>query len=79
MPTLTSKGVRYHLCFFTFTTTIPINFKIINFFVLVFKTTIISRQKQPSCKKRCGPVQNGQYKKIYEIQAGGQEMAVMVG
>ena len=22
-----------------------------------------SRQKQPSCKKRCGPVQNGQYKK----------------
>ena len=29
-------------------------------------------------KKRCGPVQNGQYKKSYEIQAGGQEMAVMV-
>ena len=39
---------------------------------------IRSRQKQPSCKKRCGPVQNGQYKKSYEIQAGGQEMAVMV-
>ena len=30
-------------------------------------------------KKRCGPVQNGQYKKSYEIQAGSQEMAVMVG
>jgi len=40
---------------------------------------IKSRQKQPSCKKRCGPVQNGQYEKSCEIQAGGQEMAVMVG
>jgi len=36
-----------------------------------------SSQKQPSCKKRCGPVQNGQCKKSCEIQAGGQEIAVI--
>jgi len=38
-----------------------------------------SRQKQPSCKKGVALFKNGQYKKICEIQAGGQEMAVMVG
>ena len=38
----------------------------------------ISNQKQPSCKKRCGP-QKGHGEKRYEIQGGGQEMAVMVG
>ena len=35
-------------------------------------------QKQPGCKKRCGPVQNGQFEKSCEIKGGGQEMAVMV-
>ena len=38
----------------------------------------ISNQKQPSCKKRCGP-QKGHGGKRCEIQGGGQEMAVMVG
>ena len=37
-----------------------------------------SNQKQPSCKKRCGP-QKGHGEKRCEIQGGGQEMAVMVG
>ena len=35
--------------------------------------------KQPSCKKKCGPVQNGQCEKSCEIQVGSQEMAVLVG
>ena len=39
---------------------------------------IESNQKQPSCKKRCGP-QKGHGEKRCEIQGGGQEMAVMVG
>ena len=39
---------------------------------------IQSNQKQPSCKKRCGP-QKGHGEKRCEIQGGGQEMAVMVG
>ena len=39
---------------------------------------ILSNQKQPSCKKRCGP-QKGHSEKRCEIQGGGQEMAVMVG
>ena len=39
---------------------------------------IISNQKQPSCKKRCGP-HKGHGEKRCEIQGGGQEMAVMVG
>ena len=39
---------------------------------------ILSNQKQPSCKKRCGP-QKGHGEKRCEIQDGGQEMAVMVG
>ena len=39
---------------------------------------VISNQKQPSCKKRCGP-QKGHGEKRCEIQGGGQEMAVMVG
>ena len=39
---------------------------------------ILSNQKQPSCKKRCGP-QKGHGEKRCEIQGGGQEMAVMVG
>ena len=39
---------------------------------------IISNQKQPSCKKRCGP-KKGHGEKRCEIQGGGQEMAVMVG
>ena len=38
----------------------------------------IYNQKQPSCKKRCGP-QKGHGEKRCEIQGGGQEMAVMVG
>ena len=38
-----------------------------------------STQKQPSCKKRCSPMEKGQCKKSREIQGGGQEMAVMVG
>ena len=39
---------------------------------------VISNQKQPSCKKRCGP-QKGDGEKRCEIQVGGQEMAVMIG
>ena len=39
---------------------------------------LVSNQKQPSCKKRCGP-QKGHGEKRCEIQGGGQEMAVMVG
>ena len=39
---------------------------------------LLSNQKQPSCKKRCGP-QKGHGEKRCEIQGGGQEMAVMVG
>ena len=40
---------------------------------------VISKPKQPSCKKKeCGP-QKGQDEKRCEIQGGGQEMAVMVG
>ena len=38
----------------------------------------LSNQKQPSCKKRCGP-QKGHGEKRCEIQGGGQEVAVMVG
>ena len=38
---------------------------------------VISNQKQPSCKKRCGP-QKGHGEKRCEIQGGSQEMAVMV-
>ena len=34
--------------------------------------------KQPGCKKRCHPIQNGQCEKSCEIKGGGQEMAVMV-
>ena len=39
---------------------------------------VISNQKQPSCKKECG-LQKSQGEKRFEIQGGGQEMAVMVG
>ena len=39
---------------------------------------LISNQKQPNCKKRCGP-QKCHGEKRCEIQGGGQEMAVMVG
>ena len=39
---------------------------------------LLSNQKQPSCKKRCGP-QKGHGEKRCEIQGGGQEMAVMIG
>jgi len=35
---------------------------------------VISTQKQPGCKKRCGPVQNGQCEKSCKIKGGGQEM-----
>ena len=45
---------------------------------LCFVLLCISNQKQPSCKKRCGP-QKGHGEKRCEIQDGGQEMAVMVG
>ena len=37
----------------------------------------ISNPKQPSCKKKCSP-QKDYGEKRYEIQGGGQEMAVMV-
>jgi len=40
---------------------------------------VISTQKQPSYKKRCGPMQNGQGEKSCEILGGGHELAVMVG
>ena len=43
-----------------------------------FSLYIQSNQKQPSCKKRCGP-HKGHGEKRCEIQGGGQEMAVMVG
>ena len=42
------------------------------------KQQVLSNQKQPSCKKRCGS-QKGHGEKRCEIQGGGQEMAVMVG
>ena len=42
-------------------------------------TIIISTQIQPSCKKWCGPNVNRQVKKSSEIQAGGQELAVVIG
>ena len=42
------------------------------------KAIYISNQKQPRCKKKCGP-QKGHGEKRCEIQGGGQEMAVMVG
>ena len=45
---------------------------------LQIRSHIVSNQKQPSCKKRCGP-QKGHGEKRCEIQGGGQEMAVMVG
>ena len=45
---------------------------------LLLMHTYISNPKQPSCKKVCGP-QKGYGEKRYEIQGGGQEMAVMVG
>ena len=43
-----------------------------------YRPTLIPTQKQPGCKKRCGPVQSGQCEKSSEIKGGGQEMAVMV-
>ena len=43
-----------------------------------FTSNELSNQKQPSCKKRCGP-HKGHGEKRCEIQGGGQEMAVMVG
>jgi len=39
---------------------------------------VICTQKQTNCKKRCGPVYNGQCEKSYEMKGGGQEMVVMV-
>ena len=35
-------------------------------------------QKQPGCKKSCGPIKNGQCEKNCEIKGDSQEMAVMV-
>ena len=47
---------------------------------LIFSQEMISRQKQPSCKKKVQPcLKMASIKKSCEIQAGGQEMAVMVG
>ena len=40
--------------------------------------SLISTQKQPSCKKRCGLFQNGYCEKGCEIKGGSQEMAVIV-
>ena len=45
---------------------------------LAIQKEVISKPKQPSCKKRVGP-QKGQGEKRCEIQGGGHEMAVMVG
>ena len=45
---------------------------------LAVQKEVISKPKQPSCKKRVRP-QKGQDEKRCEIQGGGQEMAVMVG
>jgi len=42
------------------------------------KSIVKSNPKQLSCKKVCGP-QEGYCEKCCEIQAGSQEMAVMVG
>jgi len=39
---------------------------------------ILSNSKQSNCKKVYGP-EKGYYEKRYEIQGGGQEMAVIVG
>ena len=54
------------------------NFVIENAMAMQFSVFIKSNQKQPSCKKRCGP-QKGHGEKTCEIQGGGQDMAVMVG
>jgi len=35
-------------------------------------------QKQPSCKRVCSP-QEGHCEKRYQIQGGGQDMAMIVG
>ena len=51
---------------------------IILVYILRLQIQYISNQKQPSCKKRCGP-NKGHGEKRCEIQGGGQEMAVMVG
>ena len=48
------------------------------FIAYLISYIIKSNQKQPSCKKRCGP-HKGHGEKRCEIQSGGQEMAVMVG
>jgi len=42
---------------------------------ITLQKDVISTQKQPSCKKGCGPMQNVYYRKRCEIQV----MAVMVG
>jgi len=34
---------------------------------------VISTQKQPSCKKRCDPMQNGLYEKSCEIQVAAKK------
>jgi len=38
---------------------------------------VVSTQKEPGCKIKRGPVQNGQYEKSFEMKGGSQEMAVM--
>ena len=47
-------------------------------FVAYNTKEVISKPKQPSCKRECSS-QKGQDEKRCEIQGGGQEMAVMVG
>ena len=44
---------------------------------LAIQKEVISKPKQPSCKKRVRP-QKSQGEKRCEIQGGGQEMTVMV-
>ena len=45
-------------------------------YAIQIQKEVISNPKQPSCKKRVQP-QKGYGEKIYEIQGGGQEMAVI--
>jgi len=49
-----------------------------NFVICNYKKKWNLIQKQPSCKKVCGP-QECCCEKRCEIQGGGQEMAVIVG
>ena len=49
------------------------------FLIVNFMYVCVSNQKQPSCKKKVWPPKKGHSEKRCEIQAGGQELFVMVG